>query len=90
MAWNTNTRTTAVNRTYAVPTYEVLTEAGGLRAGASAGYAGTPGDQRQQPHYQATSSPITNSTDGDVVLTAQVRFDRSGQAPLWRSASAAR
>ena len=81
VAWNTNTRTTAVNRTYAVPTYEVLTEAGGLEQ-ASAGYAGTPSDGANSLTTSYQLPDYNSAPDGDVVLTARVRFDRSGRANL--------
>ena len=52
MAYNTNTTTKAVNRDYAVPTFEALESAGGFSA-ASVGYAGTasdgPDDARLDP-----------------------------------------
>ena len=52
VAFNTNTTTDAVNRTYAVPTFEALESANGFST-ASVGYAGTrqrrPDDARFQP-----------------------------------------
>ena len=43
VAFNTNTTTDAVNRDYAVPTYEALEASGGFTT-ASVGYEGTASD----------------------------------------------
>ncbi len=48
VAFNTNTTTNAVNRTYAVPTFEAPDSSGGL-ADASVGYAGTQSDGLTMP-----------------------------------------
>jgi glucoamylase len=80
-AWSTNTVTAAVNRSYAVPTYEVLTEAGGLGA-TSAGYAGTASDGANSLASTYQLPDYNSAPDGDVVLTAQVKFAPSDSANL--------
>ena len=44
VASNTNTTTNAVNRDYAVPTFEALESSDGGFSNASVGYAGTASD----------------------------------------------
>jgi glucoamylase len=80
-AWSTNRVTDATNRAYAVPTYEVLAEAGGLGQ-ASAGYAGTGGDGATGLAATHRLPDYNSAPDGDVVLTAQVRFGQSDSANL--------
>ena len=76
---NTNTTTNAVNRDYAVPTFEALESSRGFSS-ASVGYAGTrqrrPDDARLAP----TSSPRYDSApDGHVTLTAELRLRHGPQ-----------
>jgi glucoamylase len=82
VAYNTNTVTDAVNRTYAVPTYEALESSGGFSS-ASVGYAGTASDglSMLDTSHQLTTD-YTSATDGHVALTAGLRMTRNQTVDL--------
>ena len=79
MAFNTNTTTNAVNRTYAVPTYMALESSDGF-SNADVGYAGAASDGLTMLDSAHTlTSSYSPATDGHVTLTAEVPtgWDRS-------------
>jgi glucoamylase len=72
VAFNTNTVTNAVNRTYAVPTYMALESSNGF-SNASVGYAGSASDgltMLDGPTHALTQ--YASAPDGHVTLTAEV------------------
>lgn len=73
VAYNTNTVTNAVNRDYAVPTYEALEASGGFST-ASVGYEGTASDglTMLDTAHQLTAT-YGSAPDGHVALTAGLR-----------------
>ena len=73
VAFNTNTTTQAVNRDYAVPTFEALQSSAGFTA-ASVGYAGTPSDGQQMLDSDHALTAFDSAPDGHVALTAQLRL----------------
>jgi GH15 family glucan-1,4-alpha-glucosidase len=75
VAYNTNTVTNAVNRDYAVPTYEALQASGGFSA-ASVGYAGTASDGASMLGSGHQLTTFTSAPDGHVALTAGLRLGR--------------
>ena len=81
VAYNTSTSTDAVNRSYAVPTYEALESSGGFSA-ASVGYAGTASDGAAMLAASHTLTTYTSAPDGHVVLTAAVRLGADHAANL--------
>jgi glucoamylase len=81
VAFNTNTTTDAVNRTYAVPTFEALQSADGFSA-ASVGYAGTPSDGLTMLDSSHQLSTYSSAPDGHVTLTAGVRLPRDRTTTL--------
>ncbi|MFZ0043466.1 MAG: glucodextranase DOMON-like domain-containing protein [Solirubrobacteraceae bacterium] len=81
VAYNTNTSTEAVNRTYAVPTFEALRASRGFSS-ASVGYAGTPSDGLTMLDGAHALTPYTSAGNGHVALTAQVRLGRDRSADL--------
>jgi glucoamylase len=78
VAFNTNTTTQAVNRSYAVPTYEALESSGGFSS-ASVGYAGSASDGSTMLDGAHALTPYTSAPDGHVTLTAGVRL-RTGRS----------
>jgi glucoamylase len=72
MASNTNTVTQAVNRNYAVPTYEALRATGGFSA-ASVGYEGTTSDGLTMLDSAHQLTTYESAPDGHVTLTARLR-----------------
>jgi glucoamylase len=73
VADNTNTSTNAVNRDYAVPTFEALEASRGFGA-ASVGYAGTASDGLATlDSSHALSSTYSSAPNGHVALTAGLR-----------------
>jgi glucan 1,4-alpha-glucosidase len=72
VAFNTNTTTQAVNRDYAVPTFEALQSSGGFSA-ASVGYAGTASDGQTMLDAQHSLTTYDSAPDGHVALTARLR-----------------
>ena len=75
VASNTNTTTDAVNRTYAVPTFEALQSANGFSA-ASVGYAGSASDGLTMLDASHQLTTYSSAPDGHVTLTAGVRLPR--------------
>ncbi len=73
VAYNTNTTTDAVNRTYAVPTYEALESADGFSS-ASVGYADSASDGLTMLHDTHQLTSYTSAPDGHVTLTAGLRL----------------
>jgi glucoamylase len=81
VAFNTNTSTDAVNRSYAVPTYEALESSDGFSS-ASVGYAGTASDGQQMLDGAHALTQYDSAPNGHVALTAAVRLDRGHGADL--------
>ncbi len=81
VAFNTNTSTDAVNRSYAVPTYEALESSGGFSS-ASVGYAGTASDGQQMLDSANALTRYDSAPNGHVALTAAVRLGRDHTADL--------
>ena len=81
VAFNTNTSTDAVNRSYAVPTYEALESSGGFSS-ASVGYAGTASDGQQMLDSAHALTRYDSAPNGHVALTAAVRLGRDHSADL--------
>jgi glucan 1,4-alpha-glucosidase len=73
VAFNTNTKTNAVNRTYAVPTYEALESSTGFSA-ASVGYAGTSSDGAAMLDSDHALTTYDSAPDGHVALTAELNL----------------
>ena len=81
VASNPNTSTDAVNRNYAVPTYEALETSRGFSS-ASVGYAGGPSDGLTMLDGAHALTTYTSAPDGHVALTAGVRLGRDRTADL--------
>ena len=81
VAFNTNTTTNAINRDYAVPTYEAL-RASTPFAQASVGYEGSSSDSLQQLDSSRTITTYTSASDGHVVLTAELARPQGGSLSL--------
>jgi glucoamylase len=81
LADNPNTTTNAVNRTYAVPTYEALVSSTGFSS-ASVGYAGTPSDGLAMLDSVHQLTPYTTAPNGHVALTGGLRLDGDQTANL--------
>jgi glucoamylase len=81
VASNTNTTTNAVNRSYAVPTFEALEASGGFSS-ASVGYAGSASDGLTMLDTARQLTPYTSAPDGHVTLTAGVRLRRGQSVDL--------
>ena len=73
VAFNTNTTTQAVNRDYAVPTFEALQSSSGFSA-ASVGYAGTSSDGQQMLDADRALTAFDSAPNGHVALTARLRL----------------
>ncbi len=73
VAFNTNTTTDAVNRDYAVPTYEALESSNGFST-ASVGYAGTTSDGLSMLDTSHQLTTYDSAPDGHVALTAELRL----------------
>ena len=71
VAFNTNTVTNAVNRTYAVPTYMALESSNGF-SNASVGYAGSASDGLTMLDSTHKLTQYGSAPDGHVTLTAEV------------------
>ena len=65
VASNPNTVTNAVNRSYAVPTYEALEASGGFSS-ASVGYAGSASDGLTMLDAAHQLTPYSSAPDGHV------------------------
>jgi glucoamylase len=81
VAFNTNTTTNAVNRTYAVPTFEALESADGFTQ-ASVGYVGTASDSLTMLDSSHQLATYDSAPNGHVALTAGVRLPSSGTTTL--------
>jgi glucoamylase len=81
VAFNTNTTTDAVNRSYAVPTFEALESADGFSA-ASVGYAGSASDGLTMLDASHRLTTYSSAPDGHVALTAAVRLPRDRTTTL--------
>jgi glucoamylase len=81
VASNTNTTTTAVNRHYAVPTFEALEASGGFSS-ASVGYAGTDSDGLNMLDADHHLTTYDSAPDGHVALTAGIRLRQGRSAVL--------
>ena len=71
--FNTNTTTQAVNRDYAVPTYEALESSGGFSS-SSVGYAGTASDGLTMLDSAHQLTTYNSAPNGHVTLTAGLRL----------------
>ena len=78
---NTNTTTNAVNRDYAVPTYEALESADGF-SGASVGYADSASDGLTMLDSAHRLTTYTSAPAGHVTLTGEVRLPRDHSTEL--------
>ena len=81
VAANTNTVTQAVNRDYAVPTFEALESSNGF-SDASVGYAGTASDGLTMLDATHALTDYASAPDGHVALTAEVRLRHHVRADL--------
>jgi glucoamylase len=81
VAFNTNTTTDAVNRSYAVPTFEALESADGFST-ASVGYAGSASDGLTMLDSSHRLTSYSSAPDGHVTLTAGVRLPRDRTTTL--------
>jgi glucoamylase len=81
VAFNTNTTTIAVNRSYAVPTFEALQSSDGFSS-ASVGYAGATSDGLEMLDSTHSLSTFTSAPSGHVALTAQLRLRRDHSVNL--------
>jgi glucoamylase len=81
VASNTNTTTNAVNRTYAVPTFEALQSAGGFSS-ASVGFAGSASDGLTMLDSAHQLTTYDSASDGHVALTAGLRLPRDRTTEL--------
>jgi glucoamylase len=71
VAFNTNTTTSATNRSYAVPTYEALEASTGFST-ASVGYEGTDSDGQSMLDGNHSLTTYDSAPDGHVALTAEL------------------
>ncbi|HWE09741.1 MAG TPA: glucodextranase DOMON-like domain-containing protein [Solirubrobacteraceae bacterium] len=81
VAANPNTTTEAVNRTYAVPTFEALRSAHGF-SDASVGYAGTASDGLSMLDSSHRLATYDSAPNGHVTLTARLRLSHDGTTNL--------
>ena len=84
VAFNTNTTTNAVNRSYAVATFEALESSDGFSS-ASVGYAGTDSDGLAMLDSNHALTTFDSAPNGHVALTAGIpipRHDRSVELAL--------
>jgi glucoamylase len=81
VASNPNTVTNAVNRTYAVPTFEALEASDGFSS-ASVGYAGTISDGLTMLDSAHQLTSYSSAPSGHVALTAGVRLSGGQHADL--------
>ena len=81
VAFNTNTTTDAVNRDYAVPTYEALDASRGFSS-ASVGYAGSASDGLTMLDSAHQLTPFGSAPDGHVIVTAGLRLHRGRSTDL--------
>jgi glucoamylase len=81
VASNTNTSTDAVNRSYAVPTYEALESSSGFSS-SSVGYAGVSSDGQQLLDTTHRLTQYDSAPNGNVALTAGLRLGHDHSADL--------
>jgi glucan 1,4-alpha-glucosidase len=81
VASNTNTSTDAVNRDYAVPTFEALQASRGLDS-ESVGYAGTASDGLTMLDASHRLTRYDSAPNGHVTLTAGLRLPHDGTTNL--------
>jgi glucoamylase len=81
VSYDTNTKTNAANRDYAVPSFLAL-RADQSFGTASSGFVGTASDGLVQLDTAHTLTPTDSALGGNVEQTAQVRFDVHGDARL--------
>jgi glucoamylase len=81
VSYDTNTKTNAANRDYAVPSFLAL-RADQPFGAVSSGFVGTPSDGLAQLDSTHTLTPTDPALGGNVEQTAQVRFDKHGDALL--------
>jgi glucoamylase len=81
VAYNTNTKTQAVNRDYAVPTYMALESSSGFST-ASVGYADSASDGLNMLDSTGSLTPYTSAPDGHVTVTAGVALPRDRTVDL--------
>src|SRR6266481_3564723 len=79
--YDTNTKTNAANRDYAVPSFLAL-RADQPFGVVSSGFVGTPSDGLAQLDSAHILTPTDSALGGNVEQTAQVRFDKHGDAML--------
>ncbi len=82
VAYDTNTKTNAVNRTYAVPVYSALAASTPFLQ-VSSGFVGEPSDgQVQLDNAHSLTNIYDKANNGNVVQTAQVDLARSDDFTL--------
>ena len=82
VAYDTNTKTNAVNRTYAVPVYSALAASSPFLQ-VSSGFVGQSSDGQVQLDSAHSLTNIYNeAVNGNVVQTAEVDLERSGNFTL--------
>jgi glucoamylase len=81
VSYDTNTQTNAANRDYAVPSFLAL-RADQPFGAVSSGFVGTPSDGLVQLDSRHTLTPTDSALGGNVEQTAQLRFDKHGDAML--------
>jgi glucoamylase len=81
LAFNRNTTTQAVNRDYAVPTFEALQSSSGFSS-ESVGYAGSASDGLTMLDSNHSLTHYTSAPDGHVTLTARLRPGPNGTVNL--------
>ncbi len=81
VSYDTNTQTNAANRDYAVPSFLAL-RADRPFGVVSSGFVGSPSDGLRQLDSTHTLTPTDSALGGNVEQTAQVRFDKHGDALL--------
>ncbi len=82
IAFDTNTKSQAVNRTYAVPVYSAL-DASTPFTQVSNGFVGQPSDGLVQlDSSHALTATYTDANDGNLVQTAQANISKGGMFTL--------
>ena len=81
VSYDTNTETNAANRDYAVPSFLAL-RADQPFGVVSSGFVGSPSDGLVQLDSAHSLTPTDSALGGNVEQTAQVRFDKHGDAML--------
>ena len=82
IAFDTNTKSQAVNRTYATPVYSAL-DASTPFTQVSNGFAGAASDGLTQlDSSHALTATYTDATDGNLVQTAQANISKGGMFTL--------